>query len=91
MTETSNPLEQVVRLLLSHGFSNAAEDLQSLMENLSNGEGAQRVAAADAIEQRANPRWLGDLYLDGLKLEEWWGLLERAAEYARKAARPHRR
>jgi len=87
MTDKGNPLKQVVDLLRSHGFDQASEDFQLQVDRLSSGEKDERIAAADAIEQRAHPRWLGDLYIDGLKLQEWWGLLERAAEYAQKAAR----
>lgn len=86
MTENANPLQRVVDLLAGHGFGKAADDLRSEMQKLSSADPSERLHAVEAIDHMSNPRWLGDLYVEGLTLSSWWGLLGEAADFARQVA-----
>jgi hypothetical protein len=90
MTTPEDPLQEVIDRLLAHGFSQAAQDFQRHVAKLASSSSDERSAAADAIEQRSNPRWLGDLYLEGMTLQDWWGLLEKAAKAAKRKAAKQR-
>lgn len=87
MSDAASPLQEVVDLLIAHGFLSAAKDFELQISSLASLEAAERAIAAQAIVDRCNARWLGDLYLDNLSLQDWWGLLDRAADFAKKAAR----
>ncbi|MDR3158828.1 MAG: hypothetical protein LBU11_07420 [Zoogloeaceae bacterium] len=43
-----------------------------------------RENALRQIETRCHVKWLGDLYLPELSLQEWWGQLEELRKSARK-------
>jgi hypothetical protein len=86
MTTPDDPLQEAIDRLLAHGFTQAAQDFQMHVAKLASTSIDERLAAAEAIEQRSNPRWLGDLYLEGMTLLDWWGLLEKAAKVAKRKA-----
>jgi hypothetical protein len=67
--------------------------LRLQIERLASADVSERDRAVEAIEHMSNPRWLGDLYLESLTLNSWWGLLNKAAEFAKTVAKrsPHRR
>jgi hypothetical protein len=87
MTKIQDALQQVVSLLRAHGFDQEAADFPLQIEKLASPDPTERAAAAQAIEHRSSPRWLGDLYLQEVTLQDWWGLLECAAECAERAAK----
>jgi hypothetical protein len=89
MTNEDDPLHEVIEILQQHGFSEEANDLALQVSKLTSPNLADREEAGRAISDRCQPRWLGDLYLEGLSLQQWWGLLERSARLARRRTTPH--
>lgn len=81
-----NPLQEVIDILGSLDFVDASRDFENHVVKLADPDASVRAQAARAIEQRCQPRWLGDLYIPGVSLQGWWGLLERASQFARRLA-----
>jgi hypothetical protein len=86
MTRLIELTEQIAGHLSSAGFSKHADELLELYrtavnEKISNNE---RIEALNQIEMRCHIRWLGDLYVPQLSLQDWWGRLEKLNKAARK-------
>ena len=86
MRIADGPLQEVVDRLIAHGLRQAAEDFAVQISKLASADATERSTAAEAIIYRCHVRWLGDLYLEALSLQEWWGLLDRAADHAKKVS-----
>ena len=86
MTSQDDPLQEVIEALRQHGFPQEADDLAVQAAKLASPDPTDRAQAGHAISDRCQPRWLGDLYLEGLSLQQWWGLLERCARFVRRQA-----
>jgi hypothetical protein len=85
-----NPLQEVIEVLTAHAFVEAARDFESQVAKLGDPDAATRAEASRAIDDRCQPRWLGDLYVEGFSLQQWWGLLEEASRFANDTARKNR-
>ncbi len=85
---SKSPADEVLELLRAHGFSAEAADLQDELDKLRTGLPLERAEARRAIQQRVHPRWLGDLYLPGLSVNQWWQLLEHLGRAAAKDPPP---
>jgi hypothetical protein len=81
-----SPLQEVIEALSAHKFVEAARDFESQVAKLADPDAATRAEAVRAIGDRCQPRWLGDLYVEGLSLQNWWGLLEEASRFAKETA-----
>ncbi|HEY2901177.1 MAG TPA: hypothetical protein VGL59_11415 [Polyangia bacterium] len=76
----------VLNLLSANGFGAEVQDLADRLAELKSPDQQLRKQAREAIEQRCKPRWLGDLYIDGSTLADWWGKLESLARAIRLSA-----
>lgn len=81
---TSSALNQAITLgrevvvaLSQHGHDLAAMDLDTLLNNLSSGDTQVQRDVLRNIRERCDVRWLGDLYMQGMTLKDWWGILEQ--------------
>lgn len=75
----------IVYKLQLHGHTGAAADLDNLLtELLLDDEERQRVILQD-INDRCDIRWLGDLYLPGISLNDWWNRLEKLKTSTKQA------
>ena len=81
--EEQNPLRQIVDILSSAGHILEARDFEQQISKLASSNNPDRIATAQAIVDRCHPRWLGDLFIEKLSLQEWWGLLEQASRFAK--------
>lgn len=63
--------QAVLELLESHGFSDERDRLARQLLSLESTEPQVRAAAQREIVSMCHPRWLGDLYIEGLSLTEW--------------------
>lgn len=79
--------DDVVRLLASAGFRSQADELRDLLTKARSPDATERASACAAIQQRCHPRWLGDLFIPGLSLQEWWTALEHLAKSVSSEAR----
>jgi hypothetical protein len=73
---TPEAAREILRLLRAHGFETEATELENQLQMLQSGEPLKVTAARDRIKNMCNPRWLGDLFIDGLTLKAWWNKLE---------------
>jgi hypothetical protein len=76
-TETAR---EVLDLLRSHGFATEATELENQLKMLQSTDPLQVTAARNQIKSMCTPRWLGDLFIDGLTLKAWWNKLEELSE-----------
>lgn len=83
-----SPADEVLELLRTHGFHQEADDLEAQVVRLGSGSRDIRAEAQRAIQQRCHPRWLGDLFLPGVALNQWWDLLERLGRAAAQGTLP---
>ena len=81
--DEQNPLQQILGILSAAGHLLEARDFEQQISKLASSNSADRIDAAHAIAARCSPRWLGDLFIEKLSLQEWWGLLERAGRFAK--------
>jgi hypothetical protein len=78
--------KQVAHSLISAGFSDHADEILHLCNMAIDQElpNMTRENALHQIEMRCHAKWLGDLYLPELSLQEWWGQLEKLSKSARE-------
>ena len=76
---------EVVVALGQHGHNLAATDLNNLINNLLSGNAQVQHEVLQNIRERCDVRWLGDLYMQGMTLKEWWGILEQLKTAAGRA------
>jgi hypothetical protein len=78
--------EQVAHSLIGAGFLSHAHEILHLCNEAINQElpNVTRENALLQIEARCHTRWLGDLYLPELSMQEWCGQLERLSKSVRK-------
>lgn len=84
MTNSSNPLAEIVEALTAHGFVRDAQELERQVLRLAGADPTERASAAREIIGMCQPKWLGDL---NVPLRDWWDLLDRARVFTRKAAK----
>ena len=86
MTQLIELTNQIAECLNSAGLSKYADELQALCATAVNPgvTNDERIEALNQIESRCHIRWFGDLYVQNLSLQEWWGQLERLGKSARK-------
>lgn len=63
--------QAVLELLERHGFSAERDRLARELSSLESADPQVRAAAQREIISMCHPRWLGDLYIEGLSLTEW--------------------
>jgi hypothetical protein len=68
--------KEIAELLRSGGFHDEAKDLEQQLLELGSSDPQHQAEARRAIESRCHPHWLGDLYIEGLSLTDWWNKLE---------------
>ncbi|HET9956093.1 MAG TPA: hypothetical protein VFQ61_16415 [Polyangiaceae bacterium] len=68
--------QDVLDLLRDHGFFDDAARLERALSSLDSGAPQVRAAAQREILNMCHPRWLGDLYIEGLSLTDWSGKLD---------------
>ncbi len=79
-----NVAAEVVRLLREGGHRDAAQDVEELVERFRVSTPEERPGLADALIDRCQPRWLGDLNVHTASWEEWVRLLTELAKHAKK-------
>ena len=84
MTNSVNPLTEVLEALISRGLARDAQELQAQIIKLSSLDPTERDSAAKAIAGMCHPKWLGDL---DVHRQDWWELLDRARTFARRASK----
>jgi len=84
VTNSSNPLTEIVEALLAHGFVRDAQELQKRLPRLASTDPTERASAANEIIGMCHPKWLGDL---NVPLRDWWDLLDRARIFTRQTAK----
>jgi hypothetical protein len=67
----NSAVEKVIHHLKANGFTAEADELEQLLA-----EAVASEAARKAIYDRCHIKWLGDLPIQEMTLEEWLGLLE---------------
>jgi len=63
--------QEVLELLKTHGFADDAARLERELSRLESDDPQVRALAQREIANMCHPRWLGDLYIEGLSLTEW--------------------
>lgn len=79
--------DEVLQLLREHGFIAESDELERQIQQLSSTDPRERAAAGRRILDMCHPRGLGDLYLERLSLQDWWGKLEVLSKHATRVFR----
>ena len=87
MNETALEREgrSTVNSLRQGGRADLPEELEALLDQTR--DPGVRDEALGAIAQRCHPKWLGDVYVEGVGWPSWWDRLSRLGTAAERALR----
>lgn len=68
---------KIINILDNHNFKKQAEDLESLVLQYYSESKENRKKIGCQIKQMCHPKWIGDLYVEGISQKEWFNLLDR--------------
>ena len=75
---------KIVDMLHRNGHDSAAVDLNYKLQDLLNSDEIRKIEISNDIGNRCNVRWLGDLFIADMTINEWWGDLEKLKKLASK-------
>lgn len=71
---------KIVEMLKQNNFNNELNMLENLFSQYNSTSKENKPEIGKKIKDMCNPRWLGDLYVKGISLKEWYGLLDKLSK-----------
>lgn len=73
-------LNRIVELLRTSDLPHEADELEKLAAEYHSSSIEKKRETADRIKNMCHPKWLGDFYIKGVSLREWYSLIDKLSK-----------